>query len=105
MTFYLCKSFYSKSFLNKIKWGKFCLSSKEYPVRILAYITCSWFWDELNRHVRRTGAIPTTLNLLKAKLLYEWNKPPQNNYVQRYAASMRRRCLAVENSAGGHTCY
>ena len=40
-------------------------------------------WDELNRRVRRTEAIPTTLNQLRAKVLYEWNNLPQN-YVQRY---------------------
>ena len=56
-------------------------------------------WDELNHRVRRTGAISTTLNQLRAKFLYEWNKLPQN-YVQRYVSSMRRRCLAVVNSTG-----
>ena len=55
-------------------------------------------WDELNRRVRRTGAIPTTLNQLRAKTLYLWN------YVQRYVTLMGRRCLAVVNSVGGHTC-
>ena len=34
--------------------------------------------DELNRGVRRTGAIPTTLNHLRAKNLYKWNNLPQN---------------------------
>ena len=61
-------------------------------------------WDELNRRVKRTGAIPTTLNQLRAKIRYEWNNLPQN-YVQRYVTSMRRRCLAVVNSAGGYTRY
>ena len=56
-------------------------------------------WDELNRRVRRTGAIPTTLNQLREKILHEWNNLPQN-YVERYETSMRRRCLAVVNSAG-----
>ena len=56
-------------------------------------------WDELNCHVRRTRAIPTTLNQLRAIILYELNNLPQN-YVQRYVTSMRRQCLAVVNSAG-----
>ena len=56
-------------------------------------------WDELNRRVRRTEAKPTTLNQLRAKVLFEWNKLPKN-YVQRYVTSMRRHCLAVVNSAG-----
>ena len=56
-------------------------------------------WDELNRCVRRTGAITTTLNRLRAKILYGWNNLPQN-YVQRYVTSTRRHCLAIVNSAG-----
>ena len=56
-------------------------------------------WDELNCCVRRTWAIPITLNQLRAKILYEWTNLPQN-YVQRYVASMRRHCLAVVSSAG-----
>ena len=66
---------------------------------ILTDKTCSWFWDGLNRHVRRTEAIPTTLNQLRAKIIYEWNNLPQN-YVQHYVTSMRHPCLAVVNSAG-----
>ena len=50
-------------------------------------------WDKLNRGVSRTGAIPTTLNQLRAKILYKWNNLPQN-FVQHYVTSMRRRCLA-----------
>ena len=57
------------------------------------------FMDDLNCRVRRTGAIPTTLNQLRAKIIYQWNNFPQN-YVKRYEKSMRRRCLAVVNSAG-----
>ena len=66
---------------------------------ILTDITCSWFWDELNRRVRRTGTIPTTLAQLRAKILYKWNDFPQN-YVQCYVTSARRRCLAIVNNAG-----
>ena len=46
-----------------------------------------------------TGAIPTTLNQLRAKIFYDFNNFPQN-YVQCYVTSMRRRCIAVVNSAG-----
>ena len=60
---------------------------------ILTDKTCQWFWDELNCRVSRTGAIPTTLNQLRAKIVYEWNNLPQN-YVQRNVMLMRRRCLA-----------
>ena len=55
--------------------------------------------DELNCRVRRTGAIPTTLNQLRATILHEWNNLPQT-YVKRYETSMRCSCLAVVNSAG-----
>ena len=61
-------------------------------------------WDKLNRGVRRTGAIPTTLNQLRAKILYKWNSLSQN-YVQRYVNSMRRRCLAESEQCGVHTRY
>ena len=61
-------------------------------------------WDELNHRARRIGAILTTLNELKATIRYKWNNLPQN-YVQRYVTSMRRHCVAVVNSAGGHTRF
>ena len=67
---------------------------------ILTDKTCSRFWDELNRRVRRTWAILTTLNQLRASILHEWNNLPQN-YVQHYVTSMRCGCLAVVNSGGG----
>ena len=66
-------------------------------------------WDEINCHVKRTGAFNTTLNQLRAKTLDEWNNLPQN-YVQHYVTSMRRCCLAVVNgtykllSLHGHGC-
>ena len=65
---------------------------------ILTDKTCSWFWDELNRRLRRTGVIPITLNQLRANILYEWNILHQN-YVQRYVTSTKNRLLAVVNSA------
>ena len=61
---------------------------------ILTFKTCSWFLDELKGRVKRTGAILTTMNQQRAKILNEWNNIPQN-YVQRYATSTRRQCLAV----------
>ena len=55
-------------------------------------------WDELNHRVRRTGAIPTTLNQLRAKIIYEWKNTPQN-YVQRYVASLS--CRSEQCRGGG----
>ena len=61
-------------------------------------ITCSWFWDELNSRERRTGAIPTTLDQLGAKIIFEWTNLPKN-YAQCYVTSVRHRCLVVVKSA------
>ena len=72
------------------------------PTKSTDLNTIENIWDELNRRVRKTGAIPTTLNQLRAKILHEWNNLP-HIYVQRYVTSMRRRCLAVVNSEGEHT--
>ena len=55
-------------------------------------------WDELNRRVRRTGAIPTTLNQLRAKSLRVEQSPSELRSA--LCDLMRRRCLVVVNSAG-----
>ena len=56
--------------------------------------------DELNRHVRRTGAISTTLNQLRAKIFYEWNKLPQN-----YGNVNETLMCCRSKQYGGHTHY
>ena len=40
-------------------------------MEILTDKTCSWFKLELNRRVMKIGAIPATLNQLRAKILYD----------------------------------
>ena len=75
------------------------VSVVDFPPKSLDLNIIQNIWDELICHVRRTGAILTTLNQLRAIILYEWNNLPQN-YVQRYVTSMRRHCPAVVNSAG-----
>ena len=60
-------------------------------------------WDELNRRVRRTGAIPTTLNQLRAKLLYDRNILPQN-YVQRFVTSVRGTYSLLSLHGYGRRC-
>ena len=87
------------AYLNANKVNAVDFPTKSRDLNIIENI-----WDKLNCRVRRTWAIPTTLNQLRAKILYECNNLPQN-YVQRYVVSMRRRCLGVVNSAGGHTHY
>ena len=54
--------------------------------------------DELNIRVRRTVAIPETLNQLRAKILLKTTS--LKNYVQRFVTSMRRRWLVVVKSVG-----
>ena len=96
MAFHLCISFYSKAFLKKKIGGvSFGSVPRNIPWKFLLIKRARGF-GILNRCVRRTGAIQTTLNQLRAKILYDLNTLPQN-YVQRYVTSMRRRCIAVVN--------
>ena len=87
------------AYLNANNVNVVDLPSKSPDLNIIENI-----WDDLNRRVRRTGAISITLNQLSAKILYEWNNLPQN-FVQLYVTSMRRCCLAVVNDAAGLICY
>ena len=61
-------------------------------------------WDNLDTHVWQRQNPPGNVNELRDALLEEWNNIPQaqiNNLIH----SMRRRCQAVSNAHGGHTCY
>ena len=75
------------------------VNGADFPSKSPDLNTFENIWDELNRHVRKTGDIPTTLNQLKAKILYECNNLPQN-YIQRYVMSSCR-----SEQCGGHTHY
>ena len=61
-------------------------------------------WDLLDRRVRQRPVQPQTLRQLQHALVQEWNNNPMN-VIRRYIRSMRRRCRAVIQSAGGHTRY
>lgn len=61
-------------------------------------------WDVLDRRIRRRPVQPQTLRQLEQVLIQEWNNLPLN-VIRRYVGSMRRRCAAVINAAGGHTKY
>lgn len=61
-------------------------------------------WDLLDRRVRQRPVQPQTLRQLQHALVQEWNNIPMN-VIRRYIRSMRRRCRAVIQSAGGHTRY
>ena len=61
-------------------------------------------WDLLERRVRSRAIPPRNVQELAGALVEEWGKISQQelaNLVQ----SMRRRCTAVPNAAGGHTRY
>jgi transposase len=61
-------------------------------------------WDLLDRRVRAKAIHPRTVWEFTGALVEEWGNISQQelaNLVQ----SMRRRCTAVPNTAGGHTRY
>jgi transposase len=63
-----------------------------------------YVWDLLDRRVRARAIPPRIFWELAGALVEEWGNISQQelaNLVQ----SMRRRCTAVLNSAGGHTRY
>jgi hypothetical protein len=61
-------------------------------------------WDLLDQRVRARAIPPRNVRELAGALVEEWGNISQQelaNLVQ----SMRRRCTAVLNAAGGHTRY
>ena len=55
-------------------------------------------WDSLDRRLRRRPNPPANV------FIQEWNNIPQAK-INTLVNSMRRRCTAVVNSRGDHTCY
>ena len=61
-------------------------------------------WDLLDRRVRARAIPPKNVRELAGALVGKWGNISQQeraNLVQ----SMRKRCTAVLNAAGGHTRY
>ena len=61
-------------------------------------------WDLLDWRMRARAIPPRNVQKLAGALVEEWGNISQQelaNLVQ----SMRRRCTAVINAAGGHTIY
>ena len=61
-------------------------------------------WDLLDQRVRVRAIPPRNVRELAGSLVEEWGNMSQDelaNLVQ----SMKRRCTAVLNAAGGHTRY
>ena len=61
-------------------------------------------WDELERRLRDRPNRPQNLRELRFALTEQWLALPRER-VRRLILSMRRRCMALVNSRGGHTKY
>lgn len=61
-------------------------------------------WDHLDRRLRARDPPPQTIPQLRLAIQEEWDNFPQYR-IGRLIASMRRRCLAVQEARGGHTRY
>jgi hypothetical protein len=76
----------------------------QWPVKSLVLNHIEHVWDLLDRRVRARAIPPRNVWELSGALVVEWGDISQQelaNVVQ----SMRRRCTAVLNAAGGHTRY
>jgi transposase len=59
-------------------------------------------WDLLDRRAR--AILPRNVRKLAGALVEEWDNISQQE-LENQVQSMRRRCTAVLNAAGGHTRY
>jgi hypothetical protein len=73
-----------------------------WPAKILDLNPIEHIWELLDRRVRARAIPPRNVREHAGALVEEWGNISQQeraNLVQ----SMRRRCTAVLNAAGGHT--
>jgi transposase len=61
-------------------------------------------WDMLNWRVRARAIPPRNVWELAGALVEDWGNVSQQDLAN-LVQSMRRRCTAVLNAAGGHTRY
>ena len=61
-------------------------------------------WDMLQKAISSHQVQPATVWELREALIEEWAQLPQHK-LYRVIGSMRRRCQAVINAQGNHTCY
>ena len=61
-------------------------------------------WDELGRPVRQRVNPPQMLGDLERALVEQWRRLPQAVFTN-LLRSMRRRCVAVGDTRGGHNRY
>ena len=61
-------------------------------------------WDMLQTAVSSCPVQPSSVQELRQALLENWDQIPQCK-IRRLISSMRRRCQAVIEARGHHTCY
>uniref|UniRef100_A0A8K9XW23 Transposase Tc1-like domain-containing protein n=1 Tax=Oncorhynchus mykiss TaxID=8022 RepID=A0A8K9XW23_ONCMY len=75
-----------------------------WPAKSLDLNPIEHVWDLLDRRVRARTIPPRNARELAGALVEEWGDISQQE-VANLVQSMRRRCTAVLNAAGGHTRY
>ena len=61
-------------------------------------------WDALDRRVQQRVPVPANIQHLRTAIEEEWDNIPQAT-INSLINSMRRRCVALHESNGGHTRY
>ena len=61
-------------------------------------------WDEIGCRVRQQVNPPQTLGDLECAIVEQWRHLPQAVFTN-LLRSMRRRCVAVGDTTGGHNGY
>jgi epoxyqueuosine reductase QueG len=69
---------------------------------ITGSVTNETFMGWTRRRVRHRQNPPEPLQELRDALVHEWNNI-QQDFIQRFIGSMRRRCEAIVAARGGHT--
>ena len=90
----LTRNFLTQSNINVLPWP--AMSPDLNPIEHL--------WDRIDRQIRSQIPQPRTPQQLEQALVNAWNGVHQMD-IRRLCLSMRRRCTAVINAAGGHTVY
>ena len=76
----------------------------EWPARSPDLNPIEHAWDMLQAAVSSRPVQPASVQELRQALLEEWDQIPQYK-IRSLISSMRRRCQAVIEARGHHTCY
>ena len=80
------------------------ISVLPWPAKIPDLNPIEHIWDLLDRRVRARAIPPRNVQELAGALVEEWGNISQQELAS-LVLSMKRRCTAVLNAAGGHTRY